>query len=200
MQLPPWRPVPLSDCWPLRRVICCTVGWCCAAWLAEEYRVSGQSANAGRQGFIVVTPLQLEGSAAATILVQRGWVPRNFQDRTALPPVDTPEGWWNCTGVLRRLLRACWGSKGAAARGLPYPAKSGPGSVPYVRDRGCRWPMSLFCRQMPKAAACCASGPRPVPGSRRTTRLRLSMVRALQPDCDSLCLVPTCPTLHPPPT
>lgn len=44
----------------------------------------------GRVGFLVVTPLILDGTDAA-ILVQRGWVPRQFEDRTALPDVPTPE-------------------------------------------------------------------------------------------------------------
>jgi len=44
----------------------------------------------GRPGFYVLTPLLLEGGGA--VVVQRGWVPRNFQDRTALPPMATPEG------------------------------------------------------------------------------------------------------------
>jgi len=42
----------------------------------------------GRPGFYVLTPLLLEGGGA--VLVQRGWVPRNFQDRTLLPAVVTP--------------------------------------------------------------------------------------------------------------
>lgn len=42
-------------------------------------------------GFYVVTPLKLEGSGAA-VLVQRGWVPRNFERREQLPRVDTPTG------------------------------------------------------------------------------------------------------------
>jgi surfeit locus 1 family protein len=49
----------------------------------------------GRQGFYVVTPLVLRtppGQPAQAILVQRGWAPRNFADRTALPPVQTPAG------------------------------------------------------------------------------------------------------------
>ena len=45
----------------------------------------------GKTGFVVVTPLLLEGSAQA-ILVQRGWVQRNFIDRTRLPSVFTPMG------------------------------------------------------------------------------------------------------------
>lgn len=45
----------------------------------------------GRPGFFVVTPLRLDGSEAV-VLVQRGWVPRNFEDRTRVPVVETPAG------------------------------------------------------------------------------------------------------------
>lgn len=45
----------------------------------------------GRPGFYVLTPLALEGTEQ-TLMVQRGWVPRNFQDRTQLPEVETPPG------------------------------------------------------------------------------------------------------------
>jgi surfeit locus 1 family protein len=45
----------------------------------------------GRVGFYLVTPLQLEGRDDA-VLVQRGWVPRDAQDRTRLPAVATPAG------------------------------------------------------------------------------------------------------------
>ena len=45
----------------------------------------------GRPGFFVVTPLQLAGQSGAAVLVQRGWAPRNFQDRTQLPQVQTPQ-------------------------------------------------------------------------------------------------------------
>jgi surfeit locus 1 family protein len=42
-------------------------------------------------GFFVVTPLRLEGGRGV-VLVQRGWAPRNFTRREALPPVQTPAG------------------------------------------------------------------------------------------------------------
>ncbi len=45
----------------------------------------------GRPGFSVLTPLALEGTGQM-ILVQRGWVPRNFNDRARLPEVVTPPG------------------------------------------------------------------------------------------------------------
>ncbi|TNF61817.1 MAG: SURF1 family protein [Burkholderiales bacterium] len=44
----------------------------------------------GLPGFFVVTPLRLQGSDTH-ILVQRGWVPRDFQDRTRLPVIATPD-------------------------------------------------------------------------------------------------------------
>jgi surfeit locus 1 family protein len=45
----------------------------------------------GKTGFYVVTPLKLAGSPAA-VLVDRGWVQRNFMQRENLPPVETPPG------------------------------------------------------------------------------------------------------------
>ena len=45
----------------------------------------------GKSGFWVVTPLLLAGSTQS-VLVQRGWVLRDFTDRTRLPKVDTPPG------------------------------------------------------------------------------------------------------------
>lgn len=43
----------------------------------------------GQVGFFVVTPLQLR-DGGGSVLVQRGWVPRDFQDRTRVPEVPTP--------------------------------------------------------------------------------------------------------------
>lgn len=44
-----------------------------------------------RPGFWVMTPLRIEGSDQA-VLVQRGWIPRDFQDRSRLAPIETPLG------------------------------------------------------------------------------------------------------------
>ena len=46
----------------------------------------------GRVGFIVLMPLVLEGEGGGALVVQRGWVPRGFEDRTLLPSIDTPAG------------------------------------------------------------------------------------------------------------
>jgi surfeit locus 1 family protein len=45
----------------------------------------------GRPGFYLVTLLRLKGGSKA-VLVQRGWVPRDFTDRSRLPRVETPQG------------------------------------------------------------------------------------------------------------
>ena len=60
-------------------------------WLADQTIYLENRQMGGRPGFFVVTPLQLRGTSAV-VLVQRGWVPRNFQDRTRVPDVVTPAG------------------------------------------------------------------------------------------------------------
>lgn len=45
----------------------------------------------GRTGFIVLGALRLTGSESA-VLVQRGWVPRDFQDRSRVPTLPLPDG------------------------------------------------------------------------------------------------------------
>ncbi len=68
-------------------------------WLAERTVYLDNRQMNGRPGFFVLTPLQPEG-AAYSVLVQRGWIARNFQDRTALAPVQTPSGWVDVTGRI----------------------------------------------------------------------------------------------------
>lgn len=60
-------------------------------WLAEHTVFLDNRQMSGRVGFFVMTPLQLEGRPDS-VLVQRGWAPRNFESRTALPAVTTPTG------------------------------------------------------------------------------------------------------------
>lgn len=60
-------------------------------WLADQTVYLENRQMGGRPGFFVVTPLQLPGQDTV-VLVQRGWAPRHFQDRTRLPEVDTPAG------------------------------------------------------------------------------------------------------------
>lgn len=58
-------------------------------WVPEATVFLDNRPMAGRTGFFVLTPLRLNGGDAV-VLVQRGWVPRDFLDRTRLPEVDTP--------------------------------------------------------------------------------------------------------------
>ena len=60
-------------------------------WAARHTLFLDNRQMNGKPGFYVVTPLQLEGSGAA-VLVERGWVQRNFLQRDALPAIATPAG------------------------------------------------------------------------------------------------------------
>lgn len=53
----------------------------------------------GRAGFYVVTPMRLEFTDRV-VLVQRGWAPRAFNDRAALPAIETPVGVVEIMGTL----------------------------------------------------------------------------------------------------
>lgn len=59
-------------------------------WLAAQSVYLENRQMQGRPGFYVLTPLLLEGGGA--VLVQRGWVARNFQDRTVLPALQSAAG------------------------------------------------------------------------------------------------------------
>ena len=60
-------------------------------WIAERTLFLDNRQMNAQVGFFVVTPLRLSGSDRV-VLVQRGWVPRDFQDRSRVPTVPTPEG------------------------------------------------------------------------------------------------------------
>lgn len=66
----------------------------------------------GKPGFWVMTPLLLTGSDKA-VLVQRGWIPRNFQDRTVLAPIETPEQPVNLRGRMAPAPGKLYAFKGA---------------------------------------------------------------------------------------
>lgn len=60
-------------------------------WLGDHSIYLDNRPMAGKPGFWVFTPFQLEGSSRV-LLVQRGWIPRDFADRSRLAPVQTPSG------------------------------------------------------------------------------------------------------------
>ena len=73
-------------------------------WLAQHTVYLDNRQMQAKPGFYVLTPLRLSGPAQPgqpqTVLVQRGWVPRNFEDRNAVPQVDTPAGDVRVTGRI----------------------------------------------------------------------------------------------------
>jgi len=69
-----WRPVRLQGQWVPERTV-----------FLDNRQMHGQP------GFFVLTPLRLAGSTRV-VVVQRGWVQRNFIDRSALPALTTPTG------------------------------------------------------------------------------------------------------------
>jgi cytochrome oxidase assembly protein ShyY1 len=44
-------------------------------------------------------PFQVAGLENTVIWVQRGWAPRNREDRMALPPINTPNGMMRIEGI-----------------------------------------------------------------------------------------------------
>ena len=76
------------------RTVLLTGRWAVANTVYLDNRPMGE-----KTGFWVYTPLVLAGSDR-TVLVQRGWVPRNFMDRSQLPPVETPAGTVTVTGRI----------------------------------------------------------------------------------------------------
>ncbi|MGD9772655.1 SURF1 family protein [Diaphorobacter sp.] len=68
-------------------------------WLAGATVFLDNRQMNGRPGFFVFTPLRL-ANGNRVVLVQRGWVPRNFLDRTQLPDVTTPAGTVQLQGRL----------------------------------------------------------------------------------------------------
>lgn len=60
-------------------------------WLNQHTVFLDNRYMAGRAGFYVVTPLQLQG-VPRVVWVQRGWVARNAQDRALLPSIPAAQG------------------------------------------------------------------------------------------------------------
>lgn len=103
----------------------------------------------GRPGFFVLTPLQIAGRAEA-IVVQRGWTPRDFVERTRLPAVATPPGEVELAGRIApppaRLYEFDGGEAGPIRQNLDLAA--------YARETGLvLLPMSLLQDDAPGAAA-----------------------------------------------
>ena len=68
-------------------------------WLAQHTVFLDNRQMQGKPGFDVLTPLRIEDTDVA-VVVQRGWVPRNFMDRTRLPAIATPAGVVEVQGLI----------------------------------------------------------------------------------------------------
>jgi cytochrome oxidase assembly protein ShyY1 len=71
------------------------------SWVAEWTVYLDNRPQQGRAGLYVLTPLKLAGSDMH-VLVVRGWIPRNNQDRTKIAPYRTGDGEVLVTGIARR--------------------------------------------------------------------------------------------------
>jgi surfeit locus 1 family protein len=60
-------------------------------WIKERTIYLDNRQMQGKPGFYVVTPLRL-APGNAVVLVERGWIARNFEHREQLQPVQTPSG------------------------------------------------------------------------------------------------------------
>jgi surfeit locus 1 family protein len=92
-------------------------------WLAERTVYLDNRQMNARQGFFVVTPLLLAGGDA--VLVQRGWSPRDFSDRTRLVPLPTATGEVQLDGRIApppsKLLALTGAETGAIRQNLDVP-------------------------------------------------------------------------------
>ncbi|MCM0028408.1 MAG: SURF1 family protein [Polynucleobacter sp.] len=72
-----------------------------AIWLDNRPQpgASASKAGSGQSGFYVLMPFQVAGMDSTVIWVQRGWAPRNREDRLALPPINTPSGELRIEGI-----------------------------------------------------------------------------------------------------
>jgi surfeit locus 1 family protein len=71
-------------------------------WLSAHTVALDNRPLNGKPGFFVFTPLLNEASGKA-VLVQRGWVPRDFVDRSRVPTFATPLGEVTVLGRIARV-------------------------------------------------------------------------------------------------
>lgn len=69
-------------------------------WLDNRPKPNYGNQGQGQSGFYVLMPLLLEGPVKQVVWVNRGWAPRNTQDRLVLPTIETPPGQIRIEGVV----------------------------------------------------------------------------------------------------
>jgi surfeit locus 1 family protein len=85
-------------------------------WLEQHTLFLDNRQIDGKPGFYVLTPFEFEDKALGlkkTILVQRGWVARNFLDRQQLPQIKTPLDVVSITGRVAASPSRLYEFKGA---------------------------------------------------------------------------------------
>jgi cytochrome oxidase assembly protein ShyY1 len=72
-----------------------------AIWLDNRPQpgMPASKVGSGQSGFYVLMPFQVADLENTIIWVQRGWAPRNREDRMALPPINTPNGKMRIEGI-----------------------------------------------------------------------------------------------------
>ena len=123
-------------------------------WIAERTLFLDNRQMDGKVGFFVVTPLQIEGTSEA-VLVERGWVGRNFTDRTALPPIVTPAGNVTVAGRVApppsRLFEFAGAASGPIRQNLDIPAYARETSLTLL-------PLSILQLDTPAASSGAGAG------------------------------------------
>ena len=108
-------------------------------WLARHTVYLENRTMNGRVGFIVVTPLKLDQGAA--VMVQRGWVARDFVQRTRLPDLPKPGGTVEIEGWIAAPPSRLFDFAGAAEGG---PIRQNLDFTDYARETGVALrPMSI---------------------------------------------------------
>ena len=101
-------------------------------WLAERTVYLENRTMNGRAGFFVVTPLVLD-TGTDHVIVQRGWVARDFAERSRLPDVPTPGGRVEVEGLVAAPPSRLFDFSGPAASG---PIRQNLDLAEYARETG----------------------------------------------------------------
>ena len=117
-------------------------------WLADRVVYLDNRPQGGQAGFYVLMALRVEQPVPADVIVNRGWTPRNMQERTRIAAYRTPDGPVEITGVVlaeeprlldlakspEQPLEGIWQNFDPAA----YARASGRAALPVVvrQDRG----------------------------------------------------------------
>jgi surfeit locus 1 family protein len=118
-------------------------------WIAERTVFLDNRQMDGKVGFFVVTPLALDPGPGA-VLVQRGWLPRSFTDRSALPKFETPTAIVTVPGTVAPSPARLFEFGGAASG----PIRQNLDIAAFARETGLDLlPLSVVQHEIPGAAA-----------------------------------------------